>query len=107
MSEIGSVMNDDAGPRPGQQVIDVVLPTYIMSPEENEMLVGTQPVVVVVVVVVVVGGCVAKRGGTYHYFGRGCGHGRGHGRAGSCVERCRLSHVLPPSHLFTPPHLPL
>ena len=37
MSEIGSVVNDDAGPRPGQQVIDVVLPTYIMSPEENEM----------------------------------------------------------------------
>ena len=33
----GAIQNDDGGPRPGQSIIEVVLPTYIMKPEETEM----------------------------------------------------------------------
>jgi len=33
----GTVQNDDDGPRPGQQIIDVILPNYIMKPAETEM----------------------------------------------------------------------
>jgi hypothetical protein len=37
MSSKGVVQNEDDGPRPGQQIIDVMLPTYIMKPDETEM----------------------------------------------------------------------
>ena len=37
MSSKGVVQNEDDGPRPGQQIIDVMLPTYIMKPNETEM----------------------------------------------------------------------
>jgi hypothetical protein len=37
MSAVGTVLNEDDGPRPGQQIIDVILPTYIMKPDETEM----------------------------------------------------------------------
>uniref|UniRef100_A0A7S2FB08 Dynein light chain n=1 Tax=Florenciella parvula TaxID=236787 RepID=A0A7S2FB08_9STRA len=33
----GAIQNDDGGPRPGQSIIEVVLPTYIMKPEETEI----------------------------------------------------------------------
>ena len=36
-SDSGVVQNDDEGPRQGQQIIDVILPTYIMKPEETEI----------------------------------------------------------------------
>ena len=36
-SDSGVVQNDDEGPRHGQQIIDVILPTYIMKPEETEI----------------------------------------------------------------------
>jgi len=36
-SPLGTVQNEDEGPRPGQQIVDVILPTYIMKPEETEM----------------------------------------------------------------------
>jgi len=31
------IENDDAGPKPGQQIIDVVLPNYITKPDETEV----------------------------------------------------------------------
>jgi hypothetical protein len=37
MSALGTIQNDDEGPKPGQQIINVILPTYIMKPAENEM----------------------------------------------------------------------
>lgn len=37
VTDIGVVQNDDDGPRPNQQIIDVILPTYIMKPEETEL----------------------------------------------------------------------
>lgn len=33
----GIPLNDDGGPKAGQQIIEVVLPTYIMKPEETEI----------------------------------------------------------------------
>ena len=37
VTDIGVVQNDDDGPRPNQQIIDVILLTYIMKPEETEL----------------------------------------------------------------------
>mmetsp|Transcript_20883 Transcript_20883/g.61011 ORF Transcript_20883/g.61011 Transcript_20883/m.61011 type:complete len:138 (-) Transcript_20883:626-1039(-) len=36
------IQSEDGGPKPGQQVIDVVLPTYIMKPEETEIFYPSQ-----------------------------------------------------------------